>query len=70
MVAFALDLERNQADIYVSHTGQEATRYDTFPELFTDREQYTSSTELELSALWAGMRGMPGMSSYWMSSRV
>jgi hypothetical protein len=47
-----------QADIYVSRTDEEAIRYDREPDKFSDREQYTSFTELELSTLWAKMRDL------------
>ncbi|HEY4904668.1 MAG TPA: hypothetical protein VIH89_14440 [Candidatus Sulfotelmatobacter sp.] len=45
-----------QADIFVSHTDEEAAQYDSEPATFRDREQYTSFTELELSTLWAKIR--------------
>jgi hypothetical protein len=51
------------AELYVSRDDQEATRYDSEPSIFTDREQYTSFTELELSTLWAKMRGIDWDSS-------
>jgi hypothetical protein len=47
-----------QADIYVSRNDDEAIRYDSEPATFKDREQYTSITELELSTLWAKIRGI------------
>jgi hypothetical protein len=46
------------AELYLSKDDQEATKYDSQPELFKDREQYSSFTELELSTLWAKMRGV------------
>src|SRR5437899_11775302 len=46
------------ADIYLSRDDQEAVRYDNEPEMFKDREQYGNFTELELSTLWAKMRGI------------
>lgn len=46
------------ADIYLSHDDQEAARYDNEPEMFNEREQYGNFTELELSTLWAKMRGI------------
>jgi hypothetical protein len=45
-----------QADIFVSHTDEEAIRYASKPDAFRDREQYSSFTELELSTLWAKIR--------------
>jgi hypothetical protein len=47
-----------QADIYVSRDDEEAIRYNSEPATFKDREQYTSFTELELSTLWAKVRGI------------
>jgi hypothetical protein len=47
-----------QADLYVSRNDEEAIRYDSEPATFRDREQYTSFTELELSTLWAKIRGI------------
>ncbi len=47
-----------QADIYVSRNDEEAIRYNSEPATFKDREQYTSFTELELSTLWAKIRGI------------
>jgi hypothetical protein len=44
------------ADIYVSPDNQDAVRYDSAPDSFADREQYTSFTVLELSTLWAATR--------------
>jgi hypothetical protein len=46
------------SDIYVSLNDEEAIRYDSERDTFKDREQYTSFTELELSTLWAGIRGI------------
>lgn len=46
------------ADIYLSHDDLEAARYDNEPEMFNEREQYGNFTELELSTLWAKMRGI------------
>jgi len=45
------------ADIYVSRD-EEAVGYDAAPESFPDRLQYKSLTDLELSTLWALMRGV------------
>jgi hypothetical protein len=45
------------ADIYVSRD-DEAVRYDTEPKQFTDRVQCRNITPLELSVLWAVMRGI------------
>src|SRR5258706_11984925 len=45
------------ADIYISRD-DEAVRYDTTPDQFADRAQYKSITPLELSMLWAIMRGI------------
>ena len=47
-----------QADIYVSRNDEEAIQYDSEPATFKDREQYTSFTALELSTLWAEIRGI------------
>jgi hypothetical protein len=47
-----------QADIYLSRDDGEAIRYNSEPATFKDREQYTSFTELELSTLWAKVRGV------------
>lgn len=44
------------ADIYISRDGEE-TEYDKKPDQFTDRAQYKGITPLELSTLWAIMRG-------------
>ena len=46
------------ADIYLSRDDQEAVRYDSEPETFKDREKYGNFTELELSTLWAKIRGI------------
>jgi len=46
------------ADLYVCGDDAEAVKYDSAPSLFTDREQYTSFTELELSTLWSPMRAV------------
>jgi hypothetical protein len=46
------------AELYLSRGDQEAVKYDSEPNAFSDREQYTSFTELELSTLWAKMRGI------------
>jgi len=46
------------AVLYLSQGDQEAVKYDSEPDAFSDREQYTSFTELELSTLWAKMRGI------------
>ena len=46
------------ADLYLSRDDQEAVRYDSEPETFKDREQYRNFTELELSTLWAKIRGI------------
>jgi hypothetical protein len=45
------------ADLYVSRDDEEAIRYNSEPAQFTDREEYTSFTTLELSTLWAEMQG-------------
>src|SRR5436309_5103466 len=45
------------ADIYISHD-DEAVRYDTTPDQFAERAQYKNFTPLELSTLWAIMRGI------------
>lgn len=45
------------ADLYLAHD-DDAARYDTTPESFTDRAQFTSMTPGELSTLWAIMRGV------------
>src|SRR5437879_3800498 len=46
------------ADLYISND-EEAARYDTSPELFAvDRVQFRGFTELELSTLWAIIRGI------------
>jgi len=47
-----------QAEIYVSCDDEEAIRYSSEPATFKDREQYTSFTVLELSTLWAKLRGI------------
>jgi hypothetical protein len=47
------------AEIYISRDDQEAARYNTSSDGFPDREQYSGFTELELSTLWAGVRGVP-----------
>jgi hypothetical protein len=46
-----------QADIYVALDDAKAVRYCSEPATFKDREQYRSFTVLELSTLWAKMRG-------------
>ena len=46
------------ADLYLSRDDQEAVRYDSEPETFKDREQCRNFTELELSTLWAKIRGI------------
>jgi hypothetical protein len=46
------------ADIYVSRDDEEATRYDSEPSTFKDREQYRGFTVLELSTLWAKIKGI------------
>jgi hypothetical protein len=46
------------AELYLSRGDQEAIKYDTEPGTFKDREQYSSFTELELSTLLAGIRGI------------
>jgi hypothetical protein len=43
------------ADIYIS-PDDEAVKYDTAPDQFTDRAQYKGMTPLELSMLWCIMR--------------
>jgi len=45
------------ADIYISRD-DEAVKYDTSPDQFADRAQYKGITPLELSMLWAIMRGI------------
>src|ERR1700735_4769001 len=45
------------SDIYVSLNDEEAIGYDSEPGKFKDRERYASFTELELSTLWAEIRG-------------
>lgn len=44
------------ADIYISRD-DEAVRYDTTPDRFTERTQYKGMTPLEVSMLWSIMRG-------------
>jgi|ERR1700722_646516 hypothetical protein len=46
------------AELYLCADDQQAVKYDTEPETFRDREQFTSFTDLELSTLWAKMRGI------------
>src|ERR1051326_1771658 len=46
------------ADLYLSRDDKEAVRYDNEPETFKDREQFRNFTELELSTLWAKIRGI------------
>ncbi len=46
------------AELYLARGDQEAVKYDTESDTFTDREQYSSFTALELSTLWAKMRGI------------
>jgi len=45
------------ADIYISRD-DEALKYDTTPEQFTDRAQYKGMTPLEVSMLWSIMQGI------------
>ena len=45
------------ADMYVSRD-DEAVRYDSTPDGFAERAQYKNFTPLELSMLWAIMRGI------------
>lgn len=45
------------ADIYISRDA-EAVRYDAVPDEFAERTQHKSITPLELSTLWAIMRGI------------
>ena len=45
------------ADIYISRD-DDAVKYDTTPDQFADRAQYKGLTPLELSTLWAIMRGV------------
>jgi len=45
------------ADIYLSRD-DEAVGYDTEPERFTDRAEYKRISPLELSTLWAILRGV------------
>lgn len=44
------------AEIYIS-SDDEAVAYDTTPERFAERAEYKSFTPLELSTLWAIIRG-------------
>jgi hypothetical protein len=44
------------ADIYVSRDDQQAVQYDSAPESFPEREQFTNFTVLEISTLWAAIR--------------
>ena len=44
------------ADIYISRD-DEAVKYDTTPDQFTDRAQYKGMTPLEVSMLWSIMQG-------------
>ena len=44
------------SDIYISRNS-EAVKYDTTPDSFAERAQYKGMTPLELSTLWAIMRG-------------
>ncbi len=44
------------SDIYISRD-TEAVKYDTTPDIFTERAQFNGMTPLELSMLWAIMRG-------------
>jgi hypothetical protein len=46
------------AELFVCGSDSEAKRYDTSPNSFRDREQYRNFTPLELSILWADMRGI------------
>jgi hypothetical protein len=46
-----------RADLYISGN-DEAVRYNTTPDEFAERAQYKSITPLELSTLWAMMRGI------------
>lgn len=45
------------SDIYISHDA-EASRYDTAPQSFAEQAQYKGITPLELSTLWAIIRGV------------
>jgi hypothetical protein len=45
------------SDIYISRD-DEAVKYDTAPDQFSDRAQYNGMTPLELSTLWAILRGV------------
>src|SRR5260221_6573907 len=45
------------ADIYIS-SDDETIRYDSAPDQFADRAQYNGITPLELSTLWAIVRGI------------
>lgn len=47
------------AELYVSGNDQEAAQYDLHPESFPDCERYRGFTDLELSTLWAKLRGTP-----------
>jgi hypothetical protein len=46
------------ADLYLSRDDEEAVRYDNEPETFKDRGQFRNFTELELSTLWATIKGI------------
>lgn len=45
------------ADLYLAHD-DDAVRYNTTPDEFTDRAEHKSITPLEFSTLWAIMRGV------------
>jgi len=45
------------ADIYLANDDTHAKQYDSAPDIFADRLQYRSFTQLELSILWAIMQG-------------
>jgi len=50
------------SDIYISRD-DEAVKYDTAPDTFAERAQFTGMTPLEYSTLWAIMRGVAWQAS-------
>ena len=46
------------ADIYLAKDDAEALTYDSAPDTFPDRLQFKGFTELQLSTLWAALRGV------------
>lgn len=46
------------ADIYLANDDADALQYDSAPQKFTDRLQYGTITELQLSILWAMVQGV------------